>query len=216
MWWEGSSLIKNSNDVVENKTTIKIKNISSACCSFSINCNKAKKSKSYKIWELLEKYSDLKKLLRIAAYILRFVHKIIKNNKKFSKKFKIKIKKSELFSNDWFNLEYDFGIVKDASVNEINRARLFWIYLVQKTYFYKEFRCLKNKKSPQLHRDSPLLALDPFINNNLLRLGGRIHNSLLSYDQKHPFLLPFESKFTQLLVEFTHLQTKHGTLKLTL
>ena len=75
LWWEGNKLIIDSNSIMSDSKALKIKEVSALCSNLNVSCNK-RKSKKIKIWDLLEKYSDLPKLLRISAYILRFVHKI--------------------------------------------------------------------------------------------------------------------------------------------
>ena len=205
LWWEGGPMIKNSIELVDCEQSFQSKSVCilSSCLS---NC-KNSESCSVKIWELINKYSSVRVLFRITAYILRFVSKLLqkcKSNRIFS---------SKLFSNGWFqsvelNQRYLF-----ASVSEVLRAKLTWIYLIQKEYFKEEIKVLSNNKKLN---DSRLLSLDPFIDQNLLRLGGRIQNSLLSYDQKHPFILPNNCRIAKLLVNFYHLQTLHGGVNLTL
>ena len=60
------------------------------------------------------------------------------------------------------------------------------------------------------------MKLDPFLEENLIRLGGRLHNALLSYDQKHPFILPCHGKFSQLLIDYYHCKSLHGGVGLTI
>ena len=58
--------------------------------------------------------------------------------------------------------------------------------------------------------------MDLFLEKGLLRLGGRIHFSLLSYEQQHPLILPYDSKFSKLLVNYFHDKSFHGGIRLTL
>ncbi|XP_059062778.1 uncharacterized protein LOC131855519 [Achroia grisella] len=63
----------------------------------------------------------------------------------------------------------------------------------------------------------PLKPLNPFIDQKgLLRVGGRLEHSQLSYNQKHPLLIPKQSSLTTLLVVDAYIQTLHGGLQLTL
>ncbi|CAL1681017.1 unnamed protein product [Lasius platythorax] len=58
--------------------------------------------------------------------------------------------------------------------------------------------------------NSNLLALNPFIDKKeLLRVGGRIQNSNLTFENKHPIILPSDDKFTQLLFEKKHRRLLH-------
>lgn len=118
----------------------------------------------------------------------------------------------KLFLSPWFDWS---NIFKNnfLSYFEINRAKLTWIYIVQNAYFQYEIHILNLGHSI---KKSSLLKLDPFLDDGLLRLGGRIHNSLLSYDQKHPLILPFDCQFSKLLAIRYHLKTIHGGVRLTL
>ncbi|XP_065354790.1 uncharacterized protein LOC135949223 [Calliphora vicina] len=56
-----------------------------------------------------------------------------------------------------------------------------------------------------------LAALIPFIDDNgILRVGGRLENANISYDQKHPCILDKNEKLTQLIVEHYHNNYLHA------
>lgn len=66
-------------------------------------------------------------------------------------------------------------------------------------------------------RRSALHNLTPFLDDEgVLRVGGRIKHSLLSYDERHPIILPADSHFTGLLISAAHQRTLHGGVQLTL
>ena len=115
---------------MNNKKALQIKDVSALCSSLNVSVKK-KKLKKVKVWDLLDRYSDLSKLLRISAYVLRFIHKISLKSKKV-------LNRSDLFSSKWFNLKYDFSIVYSPSVEEINRSRFTWVYLIQRAYLKPE------------------------------------------------------------------------------
>ena len=206
LWWEGNKLILDPKLIMSNKKALQIKGVSTLCSNLNVSF-KNKKVKKIKIWDLLEKYSDLSKLLRISAYVIRFIHKIFLKNKKVANR-------SELFSSKWFNLEYDFLIVHSVSLEEINRSRLTWVYLVQRAYFNPESKYLKNHT--EIFKQSSLNSFNPFLQDYLLIVGGRVQNSDLTEEEKHPLILPYGSTFSKLIIEFFHLKSKHGTMKQTL
>jgi len=56
----------------------------------------------------------------------------------------------------------------------------------------------------------PYRALDPFLDNTkVLWVRGRLQNSSLAFDEKHPILLPAGHEVTRLIFENKHLQLKH-------
>lgn len=68
----------------------------------------------------------------------------------------------------------------------------------------------------ELPRFSKLLSLGPFMDSNgLLRVRERIINSDISFEQKHPIILPKSHKFTELLIKHEHVMNLHtGSLSL--
>jgi hypothetical protein len=76
---------------------------------------------------------------------------------------------------------------------------------------------LKKGKSPS--KGSPLCSLDPFVDDEgLLRIKGRLENADLSFESKHPVIIP-SGHVAKLLVQFQHIFLKHagvGTIVSTL
>ncbi|XP_046487896.1 uncharacterized protein [Neodiprion pinetum] len=105
--------------------------------------------------------------------------------------------------------------VGPISTLELSDAQLFWTKVTQQAYFAEEIRQIETSSS--LTRSHPLSRLTPFIDSNgFLRVGGRLNHSLLSYDEKHPFILPHESSFSTLIIDHHHRLTLHGGPQLTL
>ena len=121
-------------------------------------------------------------------------------------------RKLKIFDFDWFNLK-DMQYQNFQSYLELNRSKLLWVYLTQRAHFSKEIKVLENNVKIKKFR---LARLDPFLDNGLLRLGGRLHFSLLSYDHKHPLILPYKCALSDLLVDYFHRKTFHGKIRLTL
>jgi len=58
---------------------------------------------------------------------------------------------------------------------------------------------------------SNILALHPFLDTlGVLRVGGRLRNSQLTPDQKHPILLPRHSRLTDLIITEAHVSHHHA------
>jgi len=142
------------------------------------------------LWDLVERYSSLSKLLRVTARVMlatcRFRRRL--------------------------SGESSLAPLTPAQLKE---ARLFWIWQTQASYFSEEIRILKRGES--LPKSSNLRLLTPYLDNaDLLRLGGRLENSLMDLDSKHPLVLPRASALTSLLIREAHLRTLHGGTQLTL
>ena len=136
------------------------------------------------IWSLVNKYSSLNKLYRMASYCFRFIYRIrsIIECKTTSSPF------VTFFTVLQSLLCHHTPTSEEISASEIENTRLCLIYLVQTAYFKLELQQLRRKG--KLSSKSTLLQLNPMIQNHLLRLGGRLAHSLLEEDAKHPLILP--------------------------
>ena len=88
------------------------------------------------------------------------------------------------------------------SVSDIQRAELFLLRSVQMiTYpeelaFYKKAQGTMPKNLRKGHGD--LWRLDPYVDaDGILRVGGRLRNALYPDAEKHPVILPKNSKIVQ-------------------
>lgn len=104
---------------------------------------------------------------------------------------------------------------KPLSCKEINSTTKKLLRLVQQEVFAEEYKSIKAGQS--LKKGNRLSCLDPFIDNEgLLRVGGRLQNSSLPYDQKHPILLSHDHHVTLIIIRDAHLTTLHGGNSMTL
>nr|CAI5836912.1 unnamed protein product [Callosobruchus analis] len=99
------------------------------------------------------------------------------------------------------------------AASELFQSTELLLRLAQRDSFYDDINILK--KSQNLPKESKLLRLDPFLDSkNILRVGGRLHLSDLTFRQKHPVLLSPKHHFTQLLVRYEHLRLYHASPRL--
>lgn len=88
-------------------------------------------------------------------------------------------------------------------------ALKYWFKTEQRAWYSQEIKALEQEKA--LSVNSRLTGLTPFLDGEgLLRVRGRLDKAELSFDQKHPFLLPDGSRLAKLIVEGTHKATLHG------
>ncbi|XP_036148390.1 uncharacterized protein LOC118647475 [Monomorium pharaonis] len=99
------------------------------------------------------------------------------------------------------------------SPKEINEAEIQIIRLLQASQFPNEFKKLNNNQSHL----SRFANLNPFIDKNgLLRVGGRLQTSELTYSQKHPILLPSRNRITDQIIREIHERYYHTGIQTTL
>lgn len=130
--------------------------------------------------EILSKFSSLGKLVRVVAYIFRFYSKCKKIQVTFPRHITV--------------LEYN------SSLNRI-------ISIVQQSTFAEDIKNISHGKPPT----NQLKRLAPFIDkDNLLRVGGRLHKSLLSFESKHQLILPKKHSLTTLIIDDAHITHLHA------
>lgn len=135
--------------------------------------------------EIFERFSKYKKLLKVMAICYRFINKCRKTSK-------------------------PSGVI---TMKEIQSTENRIMQLIQHGEFNDDVKKLK-EKAP-LHKKSIILGFNPFMDNEgVIRIGGRIQNSDLQFDQKHPIILPYKHHVTKLIVEDCHERTLHGNTKL--
>lgn len=90
---------------------------------------------------------------------------------------------------------------------ERQRALFVIIKCNQKAHLGKEIQLIKQGKLTK----SFLSGLNPFLDSNdILRVGGRLQNATLSYERKHPAILPKNSIITNLIIKREHLRLLHA------
>ncbi|GFQ85907.1 uncharacterized protein TNCT_484771 [Trichonephila clavata] len=139
----------------------------------------------------LKKYSSLNKVLRVTAWILRFLTNRRRNNIK------------------------DSYLSLSLHANEIEQAELYWIKETEREFYSSEILALK-KQQPIRH-DSKIRSLVPILDSqDILRISTRLEEADLVIGEKQPILLPTKSKFTELLVIREHITVFHSGVSATL
>lgn len=128
---------------------------------------------------LLAKFSSLITIQSILAFILRFVKNCKTPNSAAS------------------------GPIKAL---ELSQALNILVKHVQQIHFGVEIALIQNRRLPSKY----LRKLNAFLDkDNILRVGGRLSNSKLSYAQKYPMLLPKKSRLTELVISQYHTKYLH-------
>ncbi|XP_046387356.1 uncharacterized protein LOC124156925 [Ischnura elegans] len=201
LWWSGPSWLSKHEKYWPNSSKFQAKEFLSSellvgKLTASLTTSVLEKTDALNIFK---KYSTLKTLKHVMAYMIRFL-----SGKKVI---------HPVFHEAWFKISAIYS-EQFLTPSEVNRARLLLVYMVQRQSFAKEISQLE--KAGILPKKSALVKLSPFVKERLLRVGGRIKHSLLSDDEKHPLILPSKHPFTELIIEDCHKATLHGGVQLTL
>lgn len=131
-------------------------------------------------FKFLDKYSDIGKMTRVVAYILRFCHNL---------KGGTKVKNNVL------------------SPNELQLALHVIIKHEQSVHFTDELKSIQMGNCVRGPLKSLHPFLDK---NGLLRTGGRLENSDIPLPQKHPIILAKKSHITELIILNEHIRLLHS------
>ena len=98
---------------------------------------------------------------------------------------------------------------------ELAESQRVAIKLTQSIHFSKEIATLKANR--ELPKKNKLRQLKPFLDKatGLLCVGGRLTNANLSFNRKHPPILPQDSALSRLFIDYAHKICLHGGLTLT-
>ncbi|XP_046388265.1 uncharacterized protein LOC124157511 [Ischnura elegans] len=196
LWWSGPDWLSKC-DQLWPKTVFNRRTNEQSKIPIVLSTNTATiKASGFNIFQ---KYSNLKTTVHVMAYVIRFLQ---------AKKLW-----HPIFSASWFNVELmNADVILNPS--EVIRARLLLVYIAQRQSFSKEISILE--KNEIIPKNSVLIRLTPFIDQKLLKVGGRLKHSLLSEDEKHPLIIPSDHPLTRLIIEDCHKRTLHGGVQLTL
>ena len=90
---------------------------------------------------------------------------------------------------------------------DLANAELFILKLLQAEHFAKEIKRIKDKT---LNTKNRLYKLDPFLDDSgVLRVGGRLQKSSLSYGIQHPIILPKSGHLVELIIRHCHQKIAH-------
>ncbi|XP_072392197.1 uncharacterized protein [Diabrotica undecimpunctata] len=130
---------------------------------------------------LSERFSSFTKYVRTIAYVLRFGNNARSGTQKLS------------------------GALE---VSELQNSEMKIIKLLQNSSFSSEIADLKGNK---IISNKSLLQFAPFLDKNeMLRVGGRLRYSEVTFDQKYPLLLPSKNHVVRLILKKEHLRLHHA------
>ena len=131
---------------------------------------------------LLRRFSSWEKLLRVTAYVLRFIKRTKKENVCY--------------------------LSKIPTLSELQNSATEIIRLVQRQWFQEEYLALQ--KGHQVTRQSKLANLNPILVEGVLRVGGRVGRAPIAYSAVHPMILAKEHPVSKLIVIYYHNTLGHA------
>lgn len=104
----------------------------------------------------------------------------------------------------------------EVASRQVDDAREAAFFAIIRDAQCEAFGILSSDKSP-VASSNPLYTLDLFIDNRgIVRVGGRLQQSQLPFDQKHPIIIPANHPICSVLVQHYHESTGHQGRHVTL
>ncbi|XP_043974657.1 uncharacterized protein LOC122832198 [Gambusia affinis] len=121
---------------------------------------------------------------------------------------------AQSFSNKNSNSCRGWHYCNNISSSEMDKAERLIIHTAQQQCFSQDISAVRKVQS--LSKNSPILRLNPFIDNEgLLRVGGRLQHSMLQRNESNPVIIPNKHHIATLLVRHHHERVKHQGRHLT-
>ena len=132
--------------------------------------------------EIFTRFSSFLRLVRVVAWIYRFANRARKKSTESS---------------------------NQLMFQEVESAQRIIYHIAQGSIYSPEIQALRGRKA--ILSSSSILKLNPLLDEDgLLRVGGRLENSSLDFNSRHPIILPRQHRAVKLLVEHVHNTNQHA------
>lgn len=156
-------------------------------------------------WDLASKYSSWPKLIRVTAYVIKFLKLCHRDRSRREPTSVLSPQTPPPTPAPQHTALSSF---------ECTIARIFWIKTIQTEVFRTKLHAFSSKQGLSLR--SRLLPLRPFLDRDeVLRVGERLSKAPMPFSVRHPILLSSHPLVT-LIIHQTHLQALHAGPQLTL
>lgn len=189
LWWHGPTFLSTDHSIQQCKTLEECTDSDGVLSELKVKSlfNAASMVSNDTVELLFEKFSSLSKIVNIISYCIRFFCRCRNVHRDGTFPYQI----SYLCSNER----------QDAL-----KGILRW---VQNVYFQDEIRDLKSNMS--INSKSSISSLCPFLDEQgILRVGGRLQNSNICFNAKHPVIIPCKHKIAMLLIQQFHATYLHA------
>ncbi|XP_070537448.1 uncharacterized protein [Ptychodera flava] len=193
LWWKGPHWLSDGDwpicDIFDSKVLLQHEAINQPDKPSMSTTSPADKTVEFGIHKLIDanRYSSLRKLLHVTAYVLKFTSKLRGSKTPMGN--------------------------PNISVQDIRDAEALWITGIQAEMYVNEIATLRKTRTM---REPLVRQLRLFIDRDgILRLGGRLHNAPISEETKFPILLPRNHAFTRLVIQQAHIRVLHSGMQAT-
>lgn len=209
LWWNGPDLqtINSVTPSPEEQQSDKIEVAREACHVITVHHDIVQPLPAY-----LTQTTSWLKLIRILGYCAKYLRNLLSRVRQPAEE-RVNLRDQHLFRTQ-LQVQKLPQETKILTKKDIQHAAEHVYRVVQEQAFSSELAKLREQLP--VSKGSPLYQLSPFIDEKgVLRVGGRLRHSELSYEQKHPVILP-QDRIANVIIRYHHLKALHGGLQLTL
>ncbi|KAI9555910.1 hypothetical protein GHT06_018435 [Daphnia sinensis] len=163
--------------------------------------------------DVVARADNLHRLIRIAAWIERFVRniQILVHRRRARERSILDGNHEEAATGHSEQLKTG----RQQSADELKSARLLLIRVSQRDSFPDDLSSLRKAKS--VRPESRLLKLAVYLDGaGIIRVGGRLENAPISAEARHPAVLEPKHPLTRLFIRWAHISVAHGRADRTL
>ncbi|XP_045031860.1 uncharacterized protein LOC116918548 [Daphnia magna] len=163
--------------------------------------------------DVVARADNLHRLIRIAAWIERFVRniQILVHRRRARERSILDSNHEEAATGQSEQLKTG----RQQSADELKSARLLLIRVSQRDSFPDDLSSLRKAKS--VRPESRLLKLAVYLDDaGIIRVGGRLENAPISAEARHPAVLEPKHPLTRLFIRWAHISVAHGRADRTL
>ena len=157
----------------------------------------------------IQHYSAWYRLLKASAWLIRFMRHL-------RAVYPARNRSCQVPTNNERPDEPTGAGVRPLTVSELQNAKKCVLRYIQRECFPDEVASLKftSSNSPSkvvVKKSSKLAALSPFMGDDgLLRVGGRLERAEISFDAKHPIIIPSKHHVVGILIRHYHEREGHS------
>ncbi|XP_045032722.1 uncharacterized protein LOC116934425 [Daphnia magna] len=163
--------------------------------------------------DVVARADNLHRLIRIAAWIERFVRniQILVHRRRARERSILDGNHEEAATGQSEQLKTG----RQQSADELKSARRLLIRVSQRDSFPDDLSSLRKAKS--VRPESRLLKLSVYLDDaGIIRVGGRLENAPISAEARHPAVLEPKHPLTRLFIRWAHISVAHGRADRTL
>lgn len=215
-WFQGPSFLRKevewpkqpeqcpylTEDDVEVKTSAAVSCTNSNECTDPLN-------------QLVEYYSSWHKLKKAAAWILH-LRRMLRHLSEKRKEFEQNIQQNENDPEKCRSIvEQQMVMCKKnlekriLTVEDLSRAEIELVKYSQRQTYMEEIEALQLAGS-RVKKNSSIFKLDPYLQEDVLRVGGRLNRSAMPEEAKHPAILHKKHRIAHLILHHIHQEYGHG------